>query len=154
MALPQKLVQEFDALVTKYKGDKSDEAAQILMMEASLYSQVLRNEAKGKELMPDVVPGDFLKSVLGTLKNKIVANAVPLQTIRSVNKVLGANFVTRYGTQRGVLVLGKAAPFGVGFAIGAGGNLFMAKGVIKTAKTMFDAAEELNRADGDATGVP
>ena len=85
---------------------------------------------------------------------KIVANAVPLQTIRSVNKVLGANFVTRYGTQRGVLVLGKAAPFGVGFAIGAGGNLFMAKGVIKTAKTMFDAAEELNRADGDATGVP
>jgi hypothetical protein len=32
--------------------------------------------AKGKELLPDVVPGDFLKSVLGTLKNKIVANAV------------------------------------------------------------------------------
>ena len=32
--------------------------------------------AKGKELIPDIVPGDFLKSVLGTLKNKIVANAV------------------------------------------------------------------------------
>ncbi|MBI5900873.1 MAG: dehydrogenase [Rhodocyclales bacterium] len=32
--------------------------------------------AKGKELLPDVVPGDFLKSVLGTLKNRIVANAV------------------------------------------------------------------------------
>jgi hypothetical protein len=32
--------------------------------------------AKGKELLPDGVPGDFLKSVLGTLKNKIVANAV------------------------------------------------------------------------------
>jgi len=32
--------------------------------------------AKGKELLPDIVPGDFLKSVLGTLKNKIVANAV------------------------------------------------------------------------------
>ena len=32
--------------------------------------------AKGKELLPDVVPGEFLKSVLGTLKNKIVANAV------------------------------------------------------------------------------
>lgn len=80
---------------------------------------------------------------------KIVANAVPLQTIRSVNKVLGANFVTRYGTQRGILVLGKAAPFGVGFAIGAGGNLLMAKGVIKTAKTMFDAAEEFNAAERD-----
>ena len=32
--------------------------------------------AKGKELIPDIVPGKFLKSVLSTLKNKIVANAV------------------------------------------------------------------------------
>lgn len=80
---------------------------------------------------------------------KIVANAVPLQTIRSVNKVLGANFVTRYGAQRGILVLGKAAPFGVGMAIGASGNLLMAKGVVKAARKMFDAAEELNAADDD-----
>ena len=40
---------------------------------------------------------------------------------------------TRYGRQRGVLNPRKAA-LGVGFAIGAGGNLFMAKGVIQTAK--------------------
>ena len=32
--------------------------------------------AKGKELIPNIVPGKFLKSVLSTLKNKIVANAV------------------------------------------------------------------------------
>lgn len=32
--------------------------------------------AKGKELIPDIVPGEFLKSVLRTVKNKIVANAV------------------------------------------------------------------------------
>ena len=32
--------------------------------------------AKGKELIPDIVPGEFLKSVLKTVKNKIVANAV------------------------------------------------------------------------------
>ena len=32
--------------------------------------------AKGRELIPDIVPGDFLKSVLKTVKNKIVANAV------------------------------------------------------------------------------
>lgn len=44
-------LKEFDALVAKYKADKSDEAAQILMMQASLYSQVLRNETKGKELL-------------------------------------------------------------------------------------------------------
>ena len=32
--------------------------------------------AKGKELIPDIVPGKLLKSVLSTLKNKIVGSAV------------------------------------------------------------------------------
>lgn len=32
--------------------------------------------AKGKELIPDIVPGEFLKTVLRTVKNKIVGNAV------------------------------------------------------------------------------
>lgn len=78
---------------------------------------------------------------------KIVTNAVPLSTIHSVNKVLGAHFVTKYGTKRGIIAIGKVAPFGVGFAIGAGGNLVMARGVIKTARIMFDSAEALNRDD-------
>lgn len=80
---------------------------------------------------------------------KVVTNAVPLSTIRSINKVLGANFVTRYGARRGIVVIGKVAPFGVGFAIGAGGNLVMARGVIKSAKRMFDSAETLNAAESD-----
>lgn len=78
---------------------------------------------------------------------KIVTNAVPLSTIRSINKVLGAHFVTKYGTKRGIIAIGKVAPFGVGFAIGAGGNLVMARGVVKTAKIMFDSADALNSAD-------
>jgi hypothetical protein len=78
---------------------------------------------------------------------KIVTNAVPLSTIRSINKVLGAHFITKYGTKRGIIAIGKVAPFGVGFAIGAGGNLVMARGVIKTAKVMFDSAEALNNSD-------
>lgn len=78
---------------------------------------------------------------------KIVTNAVPLSTIRSINKVLGAHFITKYGTKRGIIAIGKVAPFGVGFAIGAGGNLVMARGVINTAKVMFDSAEALNSAD-------
>ncbi|MDO3175910.1 hypothetical protein [Mycobacteroides abscessus] len=81
---------------------------------------------------------------------KVVTNAVPLSTIKSINKVLGANFVTKYGTKRGIIAIGKVAPFGVGLAIGAGGNLAMARGVIRTAKAMFDSAEKLNRADGQA----
>jgi hypothetical protein len=80
---------------------------------------------------------------------KIVANAVPMETIKGINKVLGRHFVTRTAGKRGIIKLGSTAPFGVGFAIGGGGNLFMAKGIIKTTKIMFDAAEEFKAADRD-----
>ncbi len=49
---------------------------------------------------------------------KKVAEAVPLQTIRQINKVLGQNFVTRYGTKQGIVVIGRLAPFGIGAALG------------------------------------
>lgn len=44
-------LKEFDALIEKYKGDKSDDVAQILVMKASLYSQVLDNEAKSDAVL-------------------------------------------------------------------------------------------------------
>jgi hypothetical protein len=44
-------------------------------------------------------------------------------TIRSINRTLGANFVTKYGTKRGIIAIGKVAPFGFGLVIGAGGSL-------------------------------
>ncbi len=78
---------------------------------------------------------------------QIVTNAVPLSTIRSINKILGAHFVTKYVATRGIITIGKVAPFGIGFTAGAGGNLLMARGVVKTAKAIFDSAEELNAAD-------
>jgi hypothetical protein len=81
---------------------------------------------------------------------KIVTNAVPLSTIQSINKILGAHFITKYGTKRGIIAIGKVTPFGVGFAIGAGGNMVMARGVIKTAKMMFDSADALNQTDSGA----
>ena len=80
---------------------------------------------------------------------KIVTNAVPLSTIRSINRKLGANFVTKYGTRRGIITIGKVAPFGIGLVIGAGGNLLMARSVVASTKVMFDSAETLNAADSD-----
>lgn len=44
-------LKEFDALLEKYKGNKSDDVAQILMMKAALYSQVLDDETKGDALL-------------------------------------------------------------------------------------------------------
>jgi hypothetical protein len=43
-------IKAFDAILEKHKSQKTDELAQVLMIKASLYSDVLGNEAKGKEL--------------------------------------------------------------------------------------------------------
>lgn len=67
---------------------------------------------------------------------KVVA-AVPMSTIRQVNRVLGRNFVTKYGTKQGVLVLGKSMPFGIGLLIGAGGNQAFGRVTIRAAHEAF-----------------
>lgn len=44
-------LKEFDALLARHKGEKTDDVAQILFMQAMLYSQVLSNEEKSDELL-------------------------------------------------------------------------------------------------------
>jgi hypothetical protein len=66
--------------------------------------------------------------------------AIPMETIRRINRVLGPHFITKYGTKRGIIVLGRATPFGLGAAIGGGGNFLMARGVIKATRKAFDNA--------------
>ncbi len=66
-----------------------------------------------------------------------VTQAVPLETVRQINRVLGRNFVTKYGTKQGIVVIGKMVPFGFGAAIGAGGNAAMARLAIRTARSAF-----------------
>src|SRR5512147_2266557 len=44
-------LKEFDALLAKHKGEKTDDVAQVLLMKAALYEQVLKDEAKAKALM-------------------------------------------------------------------------------------------------------
>ena len=61
-------LKEFDALLAKHKGEKTDDVAQILLMKAQLYSQVLHDETKGEALLeqlkkdfPDSRPVAMLK---------------------------------------------------------------------------------------------
>lgn len=49
-------------------------------------------------------------------------DAIPMTAIRSLNRALGRTVVTKYGTKRGVVALGRLLPFGVGAAIGGGLN--------------------------------
>ncbi|KGN37508.1 hypothetical protein N803_14175 [Knoellia subterranea KCTC 19937] len=68
---------------------------------------------------------------------RLLTASIPASSIKQVNKVLGHNFVTRYGTRQGVLVIGKQAPVGIGAAIGAGGNALFGYGVVKSARRAF-----------------
>lgn len=79
----------------------------------------------------------------GSHLGKLLTNSVPAATIRSINRVIGYNFVTKYGTRQGILVLGRAAPFGIGMAIGAGGNLVMAQTVVRATRKAAETARAL-----------
>jgi thiol-disulfide isomerase/thioredoxin len=61
-------LKEFDTLLDKYKGEKTDDVAQILQMKAMLYQQVLKDTEKGDALLaqlkrdyPDSEPVKMMK---------------------------------------------------------------------------------------------
>lgn len=66
-----------------------------------------------------------------------VVAKVPVETLRQINKVLGPNFVTKYGTRQGIIVLGRVTPFGIGAVIGGGANAALATLAVKTARRAF-----------------
>lgn len=71
-----------------------------------------------------------------------IVNRVPMSTINAINKVLGPRFVTKYGTKQGILVLGRELPFGIGAAIGGGGNAVLGRATIATARRAFGPAPD------------
>ncbi|WP_439662415.1 hypothetical protein ACSHWB_13705 [Lentzea sp. HUAS TT2] len=71
-----------------------------------------------------------------------LVSAVPTTTLKQINKVLGRNFITKYGTKQGIVVLGRAVPFGIGALIGGGANATMAVLAVKAARRAFGPAPE------------
>ncbi|MEC3979522.1 hypothetical protein [Amycolatopsis sp. H20-H5] len=67
---------------------------------------------------------------------------VPTATLRQINKVLGRNFITRYGTRQGIIVLGRVVPFGIGAAIGGGANATVAALAVRAARRAFGPAPQ------------
>ena len=77
-------LKEFDALLDKYKGEKTDDVAQILQMKAMLYQQVLKDTEKGDALLaqlkrdyPDSEPVKMMKQqeAAKKLKGALVAGS-------------------------------------------------------------------------------
>ena len=68
---------EFDKVLAAHKGEKTDDVAQILLMKAMLYLQVLDNEEKGlpilaqlKKDFPDTKPGASVDKILAGMETQ------------------------------------------------------------------------------------
>jgi peroxiredoxin len=76
-------LKAFDGLIEKHKGEKTDDVAQILLMKASLYEQVLDNSDKAiqvveqlKQQFPDTGPGKKADSVMDAIRKAAEAKTV------------------------------------------------------------------------------
>ncbi|GAA2312340.1 hypothetical protein OKJ48_05415 [Streptomyces kunmingensis] len=69
-----------------------------------------------------------------------VVAKVPVETLRQINKILGKNFITKYGTKQGIIVLGRVAPFGIGAVIGGGANAALATLAVRAGRRAFGPA--------------
>lgn len=66
-----------------------------------------------------------------------IVQGIPQSKINAINKVLGPYFVTKYGTKKGIVVLSKVVPFGIGAVIGGTANGLSSQGIIKAADRAF-----------------
>ncbi len=66
-----------------------------------------------------------------------VVAKVPVQTLRQINSLLGRHFITKYGTKQGIIVLGRAVPFGIGAVIGGGANAAVATMAVRAGRRAF-----------------
>jgi hypothetical protein len=95
-------------------------------------------------LMMAILLGDAGAATVGKVAErtgqhwaKALVNAIPYEKVLAVNKVLGKNFVTKYGTKQGIVVLGRVVPFGIGAAIGGVANGFFSQGIITASNRAF-----------------
>lgn len=73
---------------------------------------------------------------------RMLVSNIPMDKIRAVNRVLGRYFVTKYGAKQGILVLGRALPFGIGAVLGAGGNAALGYASVHAARRAFGPAPD------------
>lgn len=79
------------------------------------------------------------RSELGNAMASMVGgDAVTVDAFRRVNASLASKVLTRYGSRRGAMTLGKLLPFGIGAIVGGGANWGMTRAVAKQCRTFFD----------------
>ena len=75
------------------------------------------------------------------IATKVAAAAVkkiPGKVLQRINRKVGTTIVTKYGTKRGGVALGKVIPFGVGVLVGGGFNLATMRGIKRAVINYYD----------------
>ncbi|MEZ5322644.1 MAG: hypothetical protein R2698_11350 [Microthrixaceae bacterium] len=62
---------------------------------------------------------------------------MPASALDGVNRRLAARLLTRFASEQGAERLGRLLPFGIGAAVGAGGNYLIVRHVAKAAERFF-----------------
>jgi hypothetical protein len=70
------------------------------------------------------------------LGHKLVGK-IPGSKLAAINRTIGRTVVTKYGTKRGAVALGRVLPFGIGAAIGGSANYAFAKALAAQADRFF-----------------
>jgi len=86
-------LKQFDTLLAEHKGEKTEIVAQILFMKATLYSEVLDNDAKAEELIKQIKT-DYPNTQLGTNADKIITMMDQQAAAKKIqgSLVMGATF--------------------------------------------------------------
>jgi hypothetical protein len=129
---------------------------------AEIYEIDLANLQRRQTLILAVLIGEPASKIIakaagrtGPYWARLIVNGTPMSTITLINKALGRNFVTKYGTKQGILVLARELPFGIGAVIGGAGNLALAYLSVRAARKAFGpppvcvaASQEASREEG------
>lgn len=62
---------------------------------------------------------------------------IPVAVLRTMNRSLGRTVVTKYGTRRGAIAIGRALPLGIGAAVGGTANYALIRVIGRQADTFF-----------------
>ncbi|MEM7276445.1 MAG: hypothetical protein AAF547_25455, partial [Actinomycetota bacterium] len=98
-----------------------------------------------------VIGGERVSARLAGLAG---GDAATLDALRRINTSLATSLISRYGSRRSLLAVGKLLPFGVGAAVGASANYGLIRVVGSQSGRFFDVYRVLRPVSGTAPGLP
>lgn len=111
---------------------------------AEVYAVRVDDVENRRALVLTVVLGDggsmLVEKVAGQTSERwgtLLADLLPMSSISAINKALCRWFITQYPRRKGLRLVGKIVPFGIGAGIGATGNHAFGRMVISAGRRVF-----------------